>query len=73
MQIWGMAFTSKIEILDCIHLKALHVIVVASWFVPSKVSLKDLQTPTVKKTSAATAFNTMHTKATAGKCEYTCQ
>jgi hypothetical protein len=39
--------------------KALRMTVDATWYVPNTVIRRDLQTPTVKKKSAATALNTV--------------
>jgi hypothetical protein len=37
IQLWGMAFTSNIDILECFQSKALRMIVDALWYVPNKV------------------------------------
>jgi hypothetical protein len=49
IQLWGMAFTSNIEILECFQLKALRMIVDAPWYVLNTVVWRDLQIPTVKE------------------------
>jgi hypothetical protein len=59
LQLWGMASTSNIKILKRFQSKALHMIVDASCHVLNTVIRRDLQTPTVKKKSAATALNTV--------------
>jgi hypothetical protein len=52
-----MASTSNIEILECFQSKALRMIVDAPRYVPNMVIRRDLQIPTVKEKSAATALN----------------
>jgi hypothetical protein len=68
IQLWGTASTSNIEILECFQSKALRVIADAPWYVPNAVIRRDLQTPTAKEQSAATAINTelasVHTQTT---------
>jgi hypothetical protein len=49
IQLWGMAFTSNIEILECFQSKALRMIVDASWYVPNAVIWRDLQILTIKE------------------------
>jgi hypothetical protein len=49
IQLWGMAFTSNIEILQHFQSKALCMIVDAPWYLPNIVIQRDLQTPTVKE------------------------
>jgi hypothetical protein len=49
MQLWGMASSSNIEILEHFQLKALCMIVCASWYVSNMIIRRDLQTPTVKE------------------------
>jgi hypothetical protein len=49
IQLWGMASTSNIEILECFQSKALYMIVNAPWYVPNTVIGRDLQIPTVKE------------------------
>jgi hypothetical protein len=49
IQLWGMAFTSNIEIPDRFQLKALCIIVDMPWYVPNTVIQRDLQIPTVKE------------------------
>jgi hypothetical protein len=58
IQLWGTASTSNIEVLERFQSKALSMIVDASWYVLNTVIRRDLQIPTVKKKSAATALNT---------------
>jgi hypothetical protein len=48
IQLWGMASTSKIEILERFQSKALRMIVDA-WYVPNTLILRDLQIPSVKE------------------------
>jgi hypothetical protein len=57
VQLWGTASTSNIEILERFQSKPLRMIVDATWYVPNMVIRRDLQIPTVKKKSAATAPN----------------
>jgi hypothetical protein len=59
IQLWGTASTSNIEILERFQSKALRMIVDAPRYVPNTVMWRDLQIPTVKKKSAATALNTV--------------
>jgi hypothetical protein len=47
-QLWGMASTSNVEILERFQSKALRLIVDAPWYVPNTVIRRDLQIPTVK-------------------------
>jgi hypothetical protein len=47
IQLWCMASTSNIEILEHFQSKVLHMIVDASWYVPNMVIQRDLQTPSV--------------------------
>jgi hypothetical protein len=49
IQLWGMASTSNIEILELFQSKALRMIVDAAWYVPNTVIRRDLQLPTVKE------------------------
>jgi hypothetical protein len=49
IQLWSMAFTSIIEILERFQSKALRMIVDAPWYVPNTVIQRDLQIPTVKE------------------------
>jgi hypothetical protein len=49
IQLWGMASTSNIEILERFQVKALCMIMDAPWYVPNTVILRDLQIPTVKE------------------------
>jgi hypothetical protein len=49
IQLWGMASTSNIEILERFQSKALRMIVDAPWYVPNTVIRRDLQMPTVKE------------------------
>jgi hypothetical protein len=56
-QLWGTASTSNIEILERFQSKALRMIVDAPWYVPNTVIRRDLQIPTVKEESDATALN----------------
>jgi hypothetical protein len=49
IQLWGMASTSNIEILERFQSKALRMIVDAPWYVPNTVIRRDLQIPTVKE------------------------
>jgi hypothetical protein len=49
IQLWGMASTSNIEILERFQSKALHMIMDAPWYVPNIVIRKDLHTPTVNE------------------------
>jgi hypothetical protein len=49
MQLWGMAFTSNMEILECFQSKVLCMTVDTQWYMPHKVIWRDLQTPTVKE------------------------
>jgi hypothetical protein len=49
MQLWGMASTSNIEILERFQSKALRVIVEAPFYVPNTVIRRDLQIPKVKE------------------------
>jgi hypothetical protein len=49
IQLWGMASTSNIEILEHFKSKALHMIVDSPWYVPNTVIWRDLQIPTVKE------------------------
>jgi hypothetical protein len=49
IQLWGMASTSNIEILEHFQSKALQMIVDAPLYVPNTVIRKDLQIPTVKE------------------------
>jgi hypothetical protein len=49
MQLWGTASTSKIEILERFHSKALPMIVDTPWYVPNTVVGRDLEIPTVKE------------------------
>jgi hypothetical protein len=48
IQLWGMASTSNIEILERFQSKALIMIVDSPWYVPNTVIRRDLQIPTVK-------------------------
>jgi hypothetical protein len=57
-QLWGTASTYNLAIIERFQLKALRMIVDAPWYVPNTVIRRDLQIPTVKKKSAATALNT---------------
>jgi hypothetical protein len=49
IQLWGMASTSNIEILECFQSKAQHLIVDAPWYVPNTIIRRDLHMPTVKE------------------------
>jgi hypothetical protein len=49
IQLWGTAFTSNIEILECFQSKALRMIVDAPCFALNAVIQRDLQTQTVKE------------------------
>jgi hypothetical protein len=49
IQLWGMASTSNIEILEHLQSKALHVIVDTLWYMPNIAIRTDLQIPTVKE------------------------
>jgi hypothetical protein len=49
IQLWGTAFTSNIEILECFQSKAFCMIVGAPWYVPNMVIQSDFQIPTVKE------------------------
>jgi hypothetical protein len=49
IQLWGMASTSNIEILEHFQFKSLRMIVDAPWYVPNTVIRRDLQIPTVKE------------------------
>jgi hypothetical protein len=49
IQLWGMASTSNIEILERFQSKAFSMIVDAPWYVPNTVIRSDLQIPTVKE------------------------
>jgi hypothetical protein len=49
IQLWGMASTSNIEILERFQSKALRMIVDAPCYVPNTVIRRDLQIPTVKE------------------------
>jgi hypothetical protein len=49
IQLWGMASTSSIEILERFQSNALRMIVDPPWYVPNTVIRRDLQTPTVKE------------------------
>jgi hypothetical protein len=49
IQLWGMASTSNIEILEHFQSKALSMIVDAPWYVLNTVIWRDLQIPTVKE------------------------
>jgi hypothetical protein len=55
LQLWGTASTSNIEILKRFQWKTLRTIVDAPWYVPNMVIRRDLQIPTVKEESTATA------------------
>jgi hypothetical protein len=57
IQLWGMASTSNIEILERFQSKAFRMIVGAPWYVPNMVIQSDFQIPTVKNKSATTALN----------------
>jgi hypothetical protein len=48
IQLWDMASTSNIEILERFQSKALRIIVGAPWYVPNMVIRRDLQIPKVK-------------------------
>jgi hypothetical protein len=48
IQLWGMASTSNIEILESFQSKVLHMIVDVPWHVPNTVIQRDLQIPTYK-------------------------
>jgi hypothetical protein len=47
IQLWGMASTSNIEILERFQSKALRMIVDAPWYVPNTLIWRDLQIPSV--------------------------
>jgi hypothetical protein len=49
IQLWGMASTSNIEILQRFQSKAMRMIVDAPWYVPNTVIRRDLKIPTVKE------------------------
>jgi hypothetical protein len=49
IQLWGTAFTSNIEILECWQSKASLMIVDAPWYVPNTVIRRDLHTQIVKE------------------------
>jgi hypothetical protein len=49
IQLWGMASTSNIEILECFQSKALRMIMDSPWYVPNTVIQRDLQTPEFKE------------------------
>jgi hypothetical protein len=49
IQLWSVASTSNIEILERFQSKALRMIVDAPWYVPNMVIRRDLQIPTVKE------------------------
>jgi hypothetical protein len=49
IQLWGMASTSNIQILERFQSKPLRMIVDAPWYVPNTVIRRDLQIPTVKE------------------------
>jgi hypothetical protein len=57
IQLWGMASTSNIEILERFQSKALHMILDTPWYLLNTVIRRDLQLPTVKMKSATTALN----------------
>jgi hypothetical protein len=59
IQLWGMASTSNIEILECIASKVFRMIVDAPWYVPNTVIRRDLQTPTINEKSIITALSTV--------------
>jgi hypothetical protein len=48
IQLWGIASTSNIEIMEYFQSKALRIIMDAPWYVPNTIIGKDLQIPTVK-------------------------
>jgi hypothetical protein len=48
IQLWGMASTSNIEILERFQSKALRMIVNTPWYVTNTVIRRDLQIPTIK-------------------------
>jgi hypothetical protein len=58
-ELWDMAFTSNIEILECFQLKALCMIVDAPWYVLNTVIGRISKYQQLKKKSAATALNTV--------------
>jgi hypothetical protein len=57
IQLWGTASTSNNEIMERFQSKALRIIVDAPWYVPNNHIRRDLQMPSFKKKSAATATN----------------
>jgi hypothetical protein len=59
IQLWGTSSIFNIEILERFQSKALRMIVDAPWYVSITVIGRDLQIPTVKEKSPATALNTV--------------
>jgi hypothetical protein len=55
LQLWGMAYTSNIEILEHFQSKAVRIIVDLPWYVPNTVIWRDLQTQQLKKKSTTAA------------------
>jgi hypothetical protein len=49
IQLWGMASTSNIEILERFQSKALRMIVDAPWYVSNTLIWRDLQIPSAKE------------------------
>jgi carbonic anhydrase len=49
LQLWGMAYTSNIEILDRFQSKALRMITDAPWYVTNALLRRDLHIPSVKE------------------------
>jgi hypothetical protein len=49
IQLWGMAFSSNIEILERFQFKALRLIVDAPWYVSNLHIRRDLQLPSIKE------------------------
>jgi hypothetical protein len=50
IQLWGIASTSNIEILERFQAKALRVITDAPWYIPNAMLHRDLRVSTVKHT-----------------------
>jgi hypothetical protein len=49
IQLWGLASTFNIEILEHFQSKTLRMIVDAPWYMPNTIIRRDLQIPTVKE------------------------
>jgi hypothetical protein len=68
IQMWAMASTSHIEVLECLQTKVLCIIVDAPWYVLNMVIWRDLHTPTVKE--EISHYNSQYSASLSGHPSY---